>query len=98
VELGNFCQYSVGDQSGLTWRSMVVMKIDLVGEKDRGLAMGLNEFAGYFAVGLVAPVSVYCRKLRDYPTLLFGIGISIGFLLTLLLSKTRDYLCREYIQ
>jgi hypothetical protein len=34
--------------------STVVMKIDLVGEKDRGLAMGLNEFAGYFAVGLVA--------------------------------------------
>jgi hypothetical protein len=42
VELGDFCQYSVGDQPGLTWSSTVVMKIDLVGEKDRGLAMGLN--------------------------------------------------------
>ena len=30
------------------------MKIDLVGEKNRGLAMGLNEFAGYFAVGVTA--------------------------------------------
>jgi hypothetical protein len=69
---------------------MVVMKIDLVGEKDRGLAMGLNEFAGYRWPS--CSVSAYCRKLRDYPTLLFGIGISIGFLLTLLLSKTRDYL------
>jgi MFS family permease len=40
----------LGISQGLTWSSTVVMKIDLVGEKDRGFAMGLNEFAGYFAV------------------------------------------------
>jgi MFS family permease len=37
----------LGVSQGMTWSSTVVMKIDLVGEKDRGLAMGLNEFAGY---------------------------------------------------
>jgi hypothetical protein len=40
----DFCKYSVSISQGLTWSSTVVMKIDLVGEKDRGLAMGLNEF------------------------------------------------------
>lgn len=49
-----FANILLGVSQGLTWSSTVVMKIDLVGEKDRGLAMGLNEFAGYFAVGLVA--------------------------------------------
>src|SRR5687768_17281744 len=44
----------LGINQGLTWSSTVVMKIDLVGEKQRGLAMGLNEFAGYVAVALVA--------------------------------------------
>lgn len=44
----------LGINQGLTWSSTVVMKIDLVGEKERGFAMGLNEFAGYIAVALVA--------------------------------------------
>ncbi len=44
----------LGINQGLTWSSTVVMKIDLVGEKNRGLAMGLNEFSGYLAVALVA--------------------------------------------
>ncbi|MCZ8215490.1 MAG: MFS transporter, partial [Cyclobacteriaceae bacterium] len=39
----------LGISQGLTWSSTVVMKIDLVGDKDRGFAMGLNEFAGYIA-------------------------------------------------
>jgi len=41
----------LGINQGLTWSSTVVMKIDLVGEKERGFAMGLNEFAGY----IIAP-------------------------------------------
>jgi predicted MFS family arabinose efflux permease len=46
-------------------------------EKDRGLAMGLNEFAGYFAVGLVAFLSGYiAEKIWNYPFYL-GVGISI---------------------
>ncbi|MBC8145660.1 MAG: MFS transporter [bacterium] len=44
----------LGVSQGLTWSTTVVMKIDLVGSKRRGLAMGLNEFAGYLAVGLSA--------------------------------------------
>jgi len=40
----------LGVSQGLTWSTTVIMKIDLVGPKQRGLAMGLNEFAGYFAV------------------------------------------------
>jgi len=42
-----FANVLLGISQGLTWSSTVVMKIDLVGEKDRGFAMGLNEFAGY---------------------------------------------------
>jgi MFS family permease len=44
----------LGINQGLTWSSTVVMKIDLVGDKKRGFAMGLNEFAGYLAVAAVA--------------------------------------------
>jgi len=44
----------LGVHQGLAWSSTVIMKIDLVGEKQRGFAMGLNEFAGYIAVALVA--------------------------------------------
>ena len=44
----------LGINQGLTWSSTVVMKIDLVGEKQRGFAMGINEFAGYLSVAIVA--------------------------------------------
>ena len=44
----------LGVSQGLTWSTTVIMKIDLAGPKKRGLAMGLNEFAGYFAVALSA--------------------------------------------
>jgi MFS family permease len=89
----------LGISQGLTWSSTVVMKIDLVGEKDRGLAMGLNEFAGYFAVGLVAFLSGYIAQkygITPYPFYL-GIGISIiGFLLTLFFVKdTRNFVKQE---
>jgi MFS family permease len=44
----------LGISQGLTWSTTVIMKIDLVGPKQRGLAMGLNEFAGYAAVAASA--------------------------------------------
>jgi MFS family permease len=47
----------LGVNQGLTWSTTVIMKIDLVGPKRRGLAMGLNEFAGYVAVALAALAS-----------------------------------------
>jgi len=46
----------LGAQQGLTWSTTVIMKIDLVGPHRRGLAMGLNEFAGYVAVGIAGLV------------------------------------------
>ncbi len=80
----------LGISQGLTWSSTVVMKIDLVGEKDRGFAMGLNEFAGYFSVGLVAFLTGYIANrygITPYPFYI-GIFISIvGFILTLLWVK-----------
>ena len=70
----------LGINQGLTWSSTVVMKIDLVGPKQRGLAMGLNEFAGYIAVALVAFLTSYVAAkygLRPYP---FYLGVALAFL------------------
>ena len=69
----------LGINQGLAWSSTVVMKIDLVGEKDRGLAMGLNESAGYLAVGGVAFLTGWIASeygLRPYPFYL-GIGFAV---------------------
>ena len=49
----------LGISQGLTWSTTVIMKIDLVGPRQRGLAMGLNEFAGYAAVGISALMTGY---------------------------------------
>lgn len=69
----------LGINQGLTWSSTVVMKIDLVGEKNRGLAMGLNESAGYLAVGIVAFLTGFVASeygLRPYPFYM-GIGFAL---------------------
>ena len=68
-----------GINQGLTWSSTVVMKIDLVGEKQRGFAMGLNEFAGYLSVAIIAFLTGWIAGeygLRPYPFYL-GIGMVI---------------------
>ncbi len=96
-----FANVLLGISQGLTWSSTVVMKIDLVGEKDRGFAMGLNEFAGYLAVGLIAFLSGYVADrygITPYPFYI-GIIISIiGFLLTLLWVKdTRIFVIQESV-
>jgi MFS family permease len=49
-----FANVLLGINQGLAWSTAVIMKIDLVGPKQRGLAMGLNEFSGYVAVALSA--------------------------------------------
>ena len=85
-----FANVLLGINQGLAWSSTVVMKIDLVGEKDRGFAMGLNEFAGYIALAVIAFATGWIAHnygLRPYPFYL-GIGISIsGLLLTLFFVK-----------
>lgn len=73
----------LGINQGLTWSSTVVMKIDLVGDRNRGLAMGLNESAGYLAVGIVAFLTGWIASeygVRPYPFYL-GIGFAIVGLL-----------------
>ena len=94
-----FANILLGINQGLTWSSTVVMKIDLVGEKDRGLAMGINEFAGYLSVGIVAYFTGVIAQnygISPYPFYL-GVGISIiGLLLSLLFVKdTRAYVQQE---
>ncbi|WP_057937825.1 MFS transporter [Algoriphagus resistens] len=73
----------LGINQGLTWSSTVVMKIDLVGDRNRGLAMGLNESAGYLAVGIVAFLTGWIASeygIRPYPFYL-GIGFAVTGLL-----------------
>ncbi len=94
-----FANILLGISQGLTWSSTVVMKIDLVGEKDRGTAMGINEFAGYFAVGLVAFFTGYVANqygITPYPFYI-GIFISIfGLLMTIFWVKdTRIFVQKE---
>jgi MFS family permease len=94
-----FANVLLGVSQGLTWSSTVVMKIDLVGEKDRGFAMGLNEFAGYFSVGIVAFLTGYIANKYGVTPYPFYIGIFIsvvGFLLTALWVKdTRVFVHKE---
>jgi MFS family permease len=89
----------LGVSQGLTWSTTVIMKIDLAGAKNRGLAMGLNEFAGYFAVAGSALATGFIAAgygLRPEPFYL-GIGfVAAGLLLsTLLVRETRDHAAAE---
>src|ERR1700737_1000323 len=75
----------LGINQGLCWSMTVVMKIDLVGPKQRGLAMGLNEFAGYLAVGVAAYLSgaiAASYGLRPWP---FALGV-VSVVVALVLS------------
>jgi MFS family permease len=80
----------LGVNQGLCWSTTVIMKIDLVGPARRGLAMGLNEFAGYVAVSLGALASGYLAAtyaLRPQP---FFLGIAfagVGLLLSVLVVR-----------
>ncbi|MDT0642617.1 MFS transporter [Zunongwangia sp. F363] len=94
-----FANILLGINQGLTWSSTVVMKIDLVGEKNRGLAMGLNEFSGYLAVGIIAFLSGYVANkygITPYPFYI-GIGISVvGLIMSYLFIKdTRTFVAIE---
>lgn len=89
----------LGISQGLTWGSTVLMKIDLVGEKERGLAMGMNEFAGYLMLGVSAYFSAYIADtygVSPYPFYL-GIAVSIaGLILSLcLVNDTHSFVKKE---
>ncbi len=92
----------LGINQGLTWSSTVMMKIDLVGEKQRGFAMGLNEFAGYISVALVAFLTGYIAGeygLRPYPFYTGVVLVSLGLISTIFLVKdTRHHVQQESLQ
>ena len=92
----------LGVNQGLAWSMTVIMKVDLVGPKSRGLAVGLNEFAGYLSVGVTAFLTGYLAErygLRPEPFYL-GTGYAIlGFVLSLFLVRdTRDHVELEVSQ
>jgi len=94
-----FANVLLGVSQGLTWSTTVIMKIDLAGPERRGLAMGLNEFAGYGAVALSALATGYVAAaygLRPEP---FYLGIAfaaIGLALSaLLVRETRGHARQE---
>jgi MFS family permease len=89
----------LGINQGLAWSMTVIMKVDLVGPKSRGLAVGLNEFAGYLAVGVTAFLTGYLASrygLRPVPIYL-GVGYAIlGAILSIMLVRdTRDHVRLE---
>jgi len=89
----------LGANQGLTWSTTVIMKIDLVGPARRGLAMGLNEAAGYGAVALTALLTGAIAEragLRPGPFLLglayAGLGLAAS---TLFVRETSGHVARE---
>jgi MFS family permease len=89
----------LGINQGLAWSMTVIMKIDLVGPKSRGLAVGLNEFAGYLAVGVTAFLTGYLASqygLRPAPIYL-GVAYAIlgSALSILLVHDTREHVRLE---
>lgn len=95
-----FANILLGISQGLAWSSTILMKIDLVGEKNRGLAMGLNEFAGYFAVGITAFLTGYLAHhygIKPYPFYLGMLISIIGLFLSLIWAKdTRAFVQKEH--
>lgn len=89
----------LGISQGLTWSTTVIMKIDLVGPKQRGLAMGLNEFSGYFAVAGSALATGWMAArygLRPEPFYLGVVYVAAGLLLSMLVVReTRHHVAHE---
>lgn len=89
----------LGLNQGLAWSSTIVMKIDLVGEKQRGFAMGLNEFAGYLSLALVAFLTGWIAGeygLRPYPFYTGMVLVVLGLLASIFLVKdTKHHVAKE---
>jgi MFS family permease len=94
-----FANALLGVSQGLTWSTTVIMKIDLAGAKNRGLAMGLNEFAGYFAVGGSALATGWIAAhygLRPQPFYLGVVFVACGLALSVLaVRETRHHVSAE---
>lgn len=94
-----FANALLGVSQGLTWSMTVIMKIDLAGPRNRGLAMGFNEFAGYFAVAGSALATGYLASvygLRPEPFYLGVVFAAAGLLLSVLVVReTRGHVDQE---
>jgi len=97
-----FANILLGMNQGLTWSTTVIMKIDLVGPERRGLAMGLNEAAGYGAVAVTALATGFIAEqagLRPEPFFLgiafAGLGLTLS---TLFVRETRGHARYEAAQ
>ncbi|HUG90428.1 MAG TPA: MFS transporter, partial [Planctomycetaceae bacterium] len=88
-----FANLLLGANQGLAWSATVIMKIDLVGPRQRGLAMGLNEFVGYVAVALAALGAGYLAAAYGpgvAPFWIAGVAVVLGLLVTLLFVRDTD--------
>jgi MFS family permease len=94
-----FANVLLGVSQGLTWSTTVIMKIDLVGAKKRGLAMGLNEFAGYVALSGSALATGWIAAnygLRPQPFYLGVVFVAVGLALSVVLVReTRHHVAQE---
>ncbi|MEV8516947.1 MFS transporter [Dactylosporangium sp. NPDC051484] len=91
----------LGVNQGLTWSMTVNMKIDLVGPARRGLATGLNEAAGYVAVGGTALLTGYLATrygLRPAPELIGVVFVAAGLLLSVVVRDTAAHVALELAQ
>ncbi|MEW6729949.1 MAG: MFS transporter [Acidobacteriota bacterium] len=91
----------LGINQGLCWSTTVIMKIDLVGPKRRGFAMGLNEFAGYSAVAFAAFVSGYLASLYGLRPVPFYLGVVFavtGLVLSAVVVRDTTQHAREEAQ
>jgi len=90
-----FANILLGINQGLAWSMTVNMKIDLAGKRRRGLALGLNEFAGYASVAIVGFVTGYLASvygLKPYPFYLGIIFAVFGLVISWLIVKdTRKF-------
>lgn len=89
----------LGASQGLTWSLTVIMKIDLAGPQQRGLAMGLNEFAGYLAVAASAFATAWIAEsygLRPEPFYLGIAFVLLGLVLSVFtVRETRPHVAHE---
>lgn len=89
----------LGINQGLAWSSTIIMKIDLVGRKNRGFAMGINESAGYLAVGIMAFISASIAAdfgLYPYPFYLAFVLLFLGlFTSVFFVQETTAFIALE---
>ena len=89
-----FANVLLGISQAMTWSMTVVMKVDIAGEKQRGLAIGLNEFAGYGGVAVIAFVTGLLATdygLRPEPFYVGLVLVVIGLVLSTLVQDTRQH-------